>query len=142
MPRKDSMTNPRKNPTKEDLKEFLGVARYRRFKLIYDELANMKYAAKMVWHEPDKHWIMRFYYSKIPLFSIHWGVDNFYAGMVLKNQVYQQLLKQDGLSRDTQSLLEKCTPNRMKGTTRVEANLEMMKENEGFFGLLPMLIKS
>ncbi len=138
----DPMLNPNRAPTKKDLEDFLGVGRYRRFDLIYDELFNLKLDARFVWSELDKIWFIRFYIGKAPIFSIHWGVDYFYAYLSLETKSYKKVVRHKDITPEALGLLQKNPPNPIKHTTRVEANLEMMKEQEAFFQLLPVLIQT
>ncbi|UCD38754.1 MAG: hypothetical protein JSW54_04545, partial [Fidelibacterota bacterium] len=73
----DPMLNPNRPPTKEDLEDFLGVGRYRRFDAIYQELISLKLDGRVVWSDLDKNWFLRFYYGKTPIFAIRWGIDYF-----------------------------------------------------------------
>ena len=137
----DHLHNSNRTPTKEDLEDFLGIGRYRRFDLIYDELFNLKLDAKFVWSELDKIWFIRFYTGKAPIFSIHWGVDYFYASLILDTKHYTKAARHKDITPEALGLLQKNPPNPIKHTTSVEANLERMKEQEAFFELLPVLIR-
>ncbi len=141
MPYKEPFLNPDSTPTKKDLEDFLGVSRYRRFEAIYDELREMDLDARMVWNDLDKNWSLRIYKGKTPIFSIRWGIDYFYAYLVLKTEDYQRIARHKNITSDALELLQKHPPIPTQRTTPIEANLEMMREQEGFFELLPVLIK-
>jgi len=138
----DPMLNPNRPPTKEDLEDFLGVGRYRRFHAIYKELVNLKLADRFVWSDLDKSWFLRFYYGKTPIFSIRWEVDYFYAHLVLEEEDFRKIARHKGITPEALALLQENPPNPTKRTTSVEANLEMMKEQEAFFELLPVLLRT
>jgi|GEM_PF-4068492 len=137
----DPMLNPNRTPTKKDLEDFLGVSRYRRFDAIYEELVGLKLRARFVWSEPDKIWFIRFYSGKAPIFSIRWGIDFFYAYLILEAKYSKKIARHKDITPDALELLQKNPSNPIKHTTGVEANLEMMKEQEAFFHLLPVLIR-
>ncbi len=137
----DHLHNPDRTPSKEDLEDFLGLGRYRRFDLIYEELFNLKLDAKFVWSELDKIWFIRFYAGKAPIFSIHWGIDYFYASLSLETKSYKKVGQHKDITPDALGLIQKNPPNPIKHTTPVEANLEVMREQEAFFQLLPVLIQ-
>ncbi len=137
----DHLHNPNRTPSKEDLEDFLGLGRYRRFDLIYEELFNLKLDARFVWSELDKIWFIRFFSGKAPIFSVYWGIDYFYAYLVLEARQNKKVVKHKDITHDALNLLQTNPPNPLKHTVRVEANLEMMKEQEAFFQLLPVLIQ-
>lgn len=137
----DPLTNPRSEPTKEDLEEFLRPGRYHRFDTIYEELIEIGLTAKMVWSKPDKQWHHSFSYKKQPIFTIRWGIDYFYVLLVLKSDDYLKVARSKDITSDAAELLRRYPPNPMKGTTRVEANMEIMRDQEAFFELLPLLLR-
>ncbi len=137
----DPMHNPNRPPTKEDLEDFLGLGRYRRFDVLYEELIGMKLDARFVWSELEKIWFIRFYSGKAPIFSIRWGIDYFYAYIALEDKHYKKIARHKDITPDALELLQKNPSNPIKKTISVEANLEMMKEQEAFFQLLPVLIR-
>ncbi len=137
----DPLHNSSKPPSKEDLEDFLGISRYRRFDLIYEELISLKLDDKFMWSELDKIWFIRFYTGKVPIFSIRWGIDFFYAYLTLEAKYSKKIARHKDITPDALELLRKNPSNPMKHTTGVEANLEMMKEQEAFFQLLPVLIR-
>ncbi len=94
-----------------------------------------------MWSELDKIWSIRFYSGKAPIFSIRWGIDFFYAYLTLEAKYSKKIARHKDITPDALELLRKNPSNPMKHTTRVEANLEMMKEQEAFFQLLPVLIR-
>ncbi|UCH09794.1 MAG: DUF3788 family protein [Fidelibacterota bacterium] len=141
MAQQSPLLNPDKQPTKEDLEDYLGVGRYRRFEAIYDELVESNLEGQFRWSDLDKSWLLHFYKGKTPLFSIRWGIDYFYAYFILKIDDYKKIIRQESISSDARYLLQKKPPMHMKQQTPVEANLEMAREQEGFFDLLPTLIK-
>lgn len=141
MPYVNPMHNPKSAPTKDDLEHFLGLGRYRRFEIVYDELIAMDLSAQMVWSELEKSWFIRFHHGKAPIFSIKWGIDNFYAYLDLKIKDQQQVVRHKEITSGARDLLQRNPPNRTKSTIPIEANLEMMRDQEEFLELLPVLIK-
>lgn len=138
---RNPLTDPKVIPTKELLEDYLGLGRYRRFEAIYDELIEMGLKARLIWSDQAKSWFHRFYYKKIPIFNIIWGIDYFYAAVILKEDEYSRLFRDKGkLKPDAAELLKRNPPNKLKGTVRVEANMEKMSDHEAFFDLLPVLI--
>ncbi|UCH61699.1 MAG: DUF3788 family protein [Fidelibacterota bacterium] len=137
----DPMLNPNRPPTKEDLEDFLGISRYRRFDAIYKELIGLNLDARCVWSELDKIWFIHFYSGKAPIFSIRWGVDYFYAHLSLEAKHYTKVAQQKNITPDALELLQKSPTNPTKKIKRIEANLEMMKDQEAFLQLLPALIR-
>ncbi len=135
------LTNPRSVPTKEDLEEFLGPGRYHRFDVIYEELIEMDLTAKMVWSKQDNQWHHSFSYKKQPIFTIRWGIDYFYVLLVLKSGDYLKVARSKDITPDAAELLRRYPPNQMKGSTRIEANMEIIKDQEAFFDLLPVLLR-
>ncbi|MCH8326959.1 MAG: hypothetical protein IID15_00355, partial [Candidatus Marinimicrobia bacterium] len=76
-------------PTKEDIEEYLGPGRYRRFDSIYKEIISLKFAARMRWNKHESNWFHQFYYmGEKPLFSIRWGIDYFYGYLILPSKEY------------------------------------------------------
>ena len=137
----DPMLNPNRPPTKEDLEDFLGVGRYRRFDAIYQELISLKLDGRLVWSDLDKNWFLRLYHGKTPIFNIRWGVDYFYAQLVLEAEQYKKIARHKDITPNALGLLKKSLSNPTKQSTRVEANLERMNQQEAFFELLPLLIR-
>ena len=135
------MVNRKRAPTKEDLEEFLGVPRYRRFDLIYNELIGLGLDPYMTWNEPDKMWYMGFKRGKTLLFSIRWGIDFFYAHGVIDLDNYKGVARDKEITPDALAILQKNPPNQTNQTLTLEANLEKMREQEGFFELLPVMIR-
>jgi hypothetical protein len=142
MAQQNPLLDPDRQPTKEDLEEFLGRGRYRRFEAIYDELVEMDLKGLFVWSELDKSWRLPFQKGKTTIFSIRWGIDYFYAYFILRTEDYKKIIRQENITPDARHLLQKKPPMHMKQQTPVEANLEMAREQEGFFDLLPTLIKT
>jgi hypothetical protein len=141
MPKDGPITNPKSSPTKEDLEDFLGRGRYQRFERVYNELVDTGLAAQFVWNEFDKSWSLRFLSGKKPLFTIRWGIDFFYAQLVLKETVVTEIVRHKDLTQDALRVVRKHSPNTANRTLRIEANLEKMSEQEGFFELLPILVE-
>jgi len=129
-------------PTKEDLEDYLGPGRFRRFDAIYDEIVSLHFDAQLKWNKHESSWFHQFYYlGKKPLFSIRWGIDYFYGYLVISSKEYMKITKHSEMTDYSLSLVRKYPENRNKGTVRIEANLEKMNEQEGFFDLIPVLIK-
>jgi hypothetical protein len=141
MPNDSAVTNPNSSPTKEDLEDFLGRGRYARFEKVYDELIDMGLAGQFVWNDFDKNWSLRFLWEKKPLFTIRWGIDFFYAYLVLKEETAKEIVGHKKITEDAIRVVRKHSPNTANRTQRIEANLEKMSEQEGFFDLLPILIE-
>jgi len=133
--------SPTSTPTKEDVEDYLGKGRYRRFETIYDELVEMGLSGHFVWNTVDKNWSLRFKYGKTYIFDIHWGVDYFSANLILDIDTYTSIIRHKEITPDAIVLLRKYSPNPTKRIVRIEANLETMRDQEGFFELLPVLIK-
>jgi hypothetical protein len=133
--------NPKGNPTKKDLEEFLGRGRYARFEKVYDELVEMKLSAQFLWNDFDKNWSLRFQVGAKPLFTIRWGIDFFYAHLVLKEETVKAIVGHQKITEDALRVVRKHSPNAANRTLRIEANLEKMVEQEGFFDLLPILLE-
>lgn len=137
----DPLANPRSVPTKKDLENYLGPGRYHRFDTIYEELIEAGLIAAMVWSKQDQQWHHSFSYKKQPIFTIRWGIDYFYVLLVLKSNDYLKVARSKDITPDAAGLLRRYPPNQMKGTTRIEANMEIMKDQEAFFELLPVLLR-
>ena len=135
------LANPRSVPTKKDLENYLGPGRYHRFDTIYEELKETSLTVKMVWSKQDKQWHHSFSYKKQPVFSIRWGIDFFYVLLVLKSDDYLKLARNKDITPDAADLLRKYPPNPTSKTSRIEANMEIMRDQEAFFELLPVLLK-
>ncbi|UCD38491.1 MAG: hypothetical protein JSW54_03160 [Fidelibacterota bacterium] len=135
------LQNPKSTPTKKDLEDFLGFGRYRRFDAIYRELVAMGLAGKFVWNDIDKNWSLHFYRGKTHIFSIRWGIDYFYSRLVLDSEVYKKVFGHKDLTDEACELLQRNPHNPTKRSMPVEANLEKIRDQDGFFELLPVLIK-
>ncbi|MFB0515740.1 MAG: hypothetical protein ACETWG_03940 [Candidatus Neomarinimicrobiota bacterium] len=141
MPLVNPLLTPDSAPTKGDLEDFLGVGRYRRFDAIYSDLVKMGLDGMFVWSDLDKIWSLRFDYGKVPIFAIRWGIDFFYAYLVLTSDSYTEVIRHKAITPDARQLLKKHPPNQARRTMPVEANLERINEQEAFLELLPVLIK-
>jgi hypothetical protein len=119
----------------------MGPGRYHRFEKVYDELVELKLAGQFVWNDFDKNWSLRFLAGEKPIFTIRWGIDFFYAHLILKEEIFTQILRQKDITEDATRLVRKHPLNQTNRTVRIEANLEKMVEQEGFFDLLPILLK-
>lgn len=137
----DPILNPDATPTKEDLEDFLGIGRYRRFNAIYDEFIDAGLDAQFYWSDLAKAWLMRFYRGKKPIFNIRWGVDYFYAQLFLDTKQYTKIARHKSTTPDVLKLLQRNSPNQTSHRTLVEANLEMINDQEAFIKLLPGLIR-
>ena len=135
------MANRKRVPTKEDLEEFLGPPRYRRFDLIYNEIIDLGLDPHMSWNELDKIWYLGFRRGKTPLFTLRWGIDFFYAHAVIHLNNYTRVARDKDITPDALAILQMNPPNQTKHTVTFEANLEKMREQEGFFELLPVMIR-
>ena len=135
---KNPLTNPKAIPTKDELQEYLGPSRYRRFEVVYDELVDLKLTPKLLWSDLGQSWFHVFYLKKKAIFTIEWGIDYFSACVSLNTQQYTQLVRDEKIAPDAKALVQKSSQSR--GVTRVEANLEHSKEQEAFFDLLPLLL--
>ncbi len=139
---KNPLQDGTRKPTKEDLEDYLGPGRFRRFDSVYNETVNMGFDAQLIWSKNDNNWYYRFYYKgKSHLFDILWGYDYFYTLIVLKSNDYLKLTRHPDITTDALTLIRKYPENKVRKTVRVEANMEKMNEQEGFFDLLPLLIK-
>ena len=128
-------------PTKEDLEDYLGLGRYRRFDKIYNEILSLHFDAKLQWSKNENSWFHQFYYrGKKPLFSIRWGIDYFYGYLILSSKDYIKITNHPKMTEYSLSVVRKFPENRAKRMVRIEANLEKMNEQEGFFDLIPALI--
>ena len=131
-----------KVPTKEDLEDYLGPGRFRRFDSVYEEIIDLDFDAKLLWSKHDKSWFHRFFYKgKTALFDIIFGHDFFYTLLVIDKKKYLKITNDKAVTQYALELVRKFPENRMKETVRVEANMEKMNEQEAFFDLLPLLIK-
>ena len=135
------LENARAVPTKEDLEDFLGPGRYRRFDTVYEELIDMDIIAKVEWNKQNKQWFHKFSFKDRSIFTIRWGIDYFYALLVLDSNSYLKISRSENLTPGAAKLIRKFPANQLKGTTRIEANLETINEQEAFFELLPLLLK-
>lgn len=138
---RNSMANPKRIPAKEDIEEYLGVSRFRRFDLIYKELIELGLVPKMEWHVQDQLWYLAFQRSKKSLFSIYWGIDFFYAHLILSTDDYKLVARDKAITPDALTVLQKNPPNQTQQNVRIEANLENMRALEGFLELLPVMIR-
>ena len=68
-------------------------------------------------------------------------MDYFYAYLTLKTKHYTKVARHKNITPDALELLQKSPSNPTKQVKRVEANLEIMKEQEAFLQLLPVLIR-
>ncbi|UCH11358.1 MAG: DUF3788 family protein [Fidelibacterota bacterium] len=141
MPSDNPITNPKSRPTKGDLEDFLGRGRYQRFEKIYDELVELGLEGQFLWNKFDKNWSLRFLDGKKPLFKIRWGIDYFYAYLILQEDTAARIVRHKKITPDALRLVRKHSPNAASRTVRIEANLEKIVEQEGFFDLLPILLK-
>ena len=138
----DPILDGTRTPTKEDLEDYLGPGRFRRFDSVYNEMINMGFDAQLTWSKNDKSWFYRFYYKgDSHLFDIYWGHDFFYTLIILSPEDYLELTRHADITPDALTLIRKFPENQVRKTVRVEANMEKMNEQEGFFDLLPLLIK-
>ena len=135
------LINPDTEPTKEDLEDWLGPSRYRRFEVVYDELIDNDLDPKMVWSDREGSWYHQFDKGKRELFSIKWGVDHFYALLILSEDDYMKLVRHEDLQPDSRVLLQRFGPKPPHRNARVEANLERMSDQEAFLDLIPLMIK-
>ncbi len=136
----NSMANPKRIPKKEDIEEYLGVSRFRRFDLIYKELIELGLVPKMEWHVQDQLWYLAFRRSKKSLFSIYWGIDFFYAHLILSTDDYKLVAQDKAITPDALAVLQNNPPNQTQQNVRIVANLENMRALEGFLELLPVMI--
>ncbi len=141
MSQKNPLHNDKAVPSKEELQEYLGPARYRRFEAVYDELVDLDFTAKLIWSDVDQSWCHAFHFKKKPIFCIRWGIDYFYASIDFKPADFSQLQKHDQVKPDAKQILQKGSAIQSRGIIQVEANLEHSKEQEAFFDLLPLLMK-
>ncbi len=141
MSQKNPLQNAKAVPSKEELREYLGRARYRRFEVVYDELVDLDLTPKLQWSDAGSSWFHAFYFRKKPIFNIEWGIDYFYASICLNQAFFSQLVRNDTIVPDTKDLLERGCAKQSSGAIQVEANLEHSKEQEAFFDLLPLLLK-
>lgn len=139
MSHKNPLIDPKAVPTKEELQEYLGPSRYRRFEVVYDELLDLKFTPKLQWSDLGQSWYHAFYYKKKIIFTIEWGIDYFSACLTLNTEQYTQLVRNENIAADARALVQKSSQSR--GVTRIEANLEHSKEQEAFFDLLPLLLQ-
>ena len=109
--------------------------------MIYEELLELGLTAAMVWGEQDKQWHHRFSYKKQSIFTIRWGIDFFYVLLVLNSDDYLKIARNKDVTPDAAELLRKYPPNPTRKISRVEANMEIMRDQEAFFDLLPVLLK-
>lgn len=138
---KNPLENINVKPTKEDLEDYLGLGRFRRFDKIYDEMIDLDMVAKLVWDKVDNFWLFRFHYKENPLYDLKWGIDYFYTFLLLKSADYLKITNNPDMTSAALDLVRKYPENRARGEVRVEANMEKMIEQEGFFDLLPVLQK-
>ncbi|MCK4577884.1 MAG: hypothetical protein KAU50_03785 [Candidatus Marinimicrobia bacterium] len=136
---REALRDSKRAPSKEDLEEILGPARYRRFEMVYDEIIDMDLLAQIKWSKLDGSWFHAFFYEKEYLFGIKWGPDFFYTQMEVDADLCLWLQKNDQLSNDSREILLK-NRNQAKGGATVEANLEHPKEQEAFFDLLSLVL--
>ncbi len=141
MSAKNPLHNAKAAPSKEELQEYLGPARYRCFEVVYDELVDLDLTPKLQWSDAGRSWFHAFYFRKKPIFDIEWGIDYFYASIGLNQALFSQLVRNDTIAPDAKELLQRATANQSRGVVHVEANLEHSKEQEAFFDLLPLLLK-
>ena len=137
----NSMGNPKRIPAKEDIEDYLGSRRFRRIDLIHKELIELGLVPKMAWHDQDRLWYLAFQRSKKSLFSIYWGLDFFYAHLILSINDYKLLARDRAITPDALAILQKNPPNQTQQNVVIEANLENMRALEGFFELLPVMIR-
>ena len=136
------LINPDTEPTKEDLEDWLGLSRYRRFEVVYDELIDNGLESKMVWSDRDGSWYHQFDQGKRELFSIKWGVDHYYALLILSEDDYMNLVRHEKLPPDSRVLLQRFGPKPPHHrNARIEANLERMSDQEAFLDLIPVMMK-
>lgn len=127
--------------TKESLEIYLGLGRYRRFDAIYEELVERrKLTAKTIWSDQDSSWFYGFYASDKPIFSIKWGVDYFYSSVLLTEGEYLRIVRNKKITPEALELMHRHKINKVKGTARIETNLEIMSEQHAFFDLVHILI--
>lgn len=127
--------------SKETLEDYLGLGRYRRFDAIYEELVERrKLTAKTIWSDQDSSWFYGFYASDKPIFSIKWGVDYFYSSVLLTEREYLRIVRNKKITSEALELMHRHKINKMKGTARIETNLEIMSEQHAFFDLVHILI--
>lgn len=127
--------------TKESLEIYIGLGRYRRFDAIYEELVERrKLTAKTIWSDQDSSWFYGFYASDKPIFSIKWGVDYFYSSVLLTEGEYLRIVRNTKITSEALELMHRHKINKVKGTARIETNLEIMSEQHAFFDLVHILI--
>ncbi|MEE9464518.1 MAG: hypothetical protein V3W14_02935 [Candidatus Neomarinimicrobiota bacterium] len=139
MPLKNPLHDSRSIPTKEDLEEYLGPSRYRRFEVVYDELVDLNFTPKLIWSALERSWHHSFFQKHKPIFTIEWGIDYFFACFTLLPAQYSQLIRHEKITRDGKELLQGSAQTR--NGIKVEANLEHSKEQEAFFDVLPLLLE-
>ena len=69
------------------------------------------------------------------------GIDYFYASISLNQALFSQLVRDGTIGPDAKELLQRGSAKQSSGGIQVEANLELSKEQEAFFDLLPLLMK-
>jgi hypothetical protein len=135
------LIDPHTEPTKEDLEDWLGLSRYRRFEAIYNELVDNDLDPSMVWSDRERSWYHSFEKGKKELFGIKWGIDHFYALLVLSEDDYSKLIRHEKLSPESRVLLQRFGPRPPHRKARVEANLEKMRDQEAFLELVPLMVE-
>ena len=128
-------------PSMESLEKYLGEREFKRFDKIYKEFLALGYNANLEWNRNDQTWFYRYYKDDSPLFDLRLGDDYFYAQVKLSTDDYLQIGRDPGMTEAAHKLLHKYPENKVRKMVRVEAELDKMSDQEGFFDLLPALTK-
>ena len=128
-----------RKPSLESLEIFLGRGEFIRFKKIYIELMILGYNPNPEWKEQDGSWFFRYYRDGNPLFDLQFSDGNFTFEISLASDDYLTLTRSPAMTDLALKLLRKHPENKVRKMVWVEAQINKMSEQEGFFDLLPAL---
>ena len=129
-------------PSMESMEKFLEPRQFQRFDKVYKELLGLGFNANLEWNKNDRTWFYRYYRNGFQLFDLRLGNDHFNAELNLTSDDYLKITRAPELTELALNLLRNYPENRTRKSVFVEAELNKMSEQEGFFDLLPVLTKA
>lgn len=137
----DSFHNGEEQPVLEDLPSILGPRRHHNFDKIYNEIATHGHTPSIEWDKGAGIWFFRYYKNQKKIFDIYVSEQFFYALISFSSEDFVKVARDRDITDATTKLIHKFPEDQSLHTRRVEAALENMNEQEGFFDLLPILDK-
>ena len=137
----DTFHNVEEQPVLEDLPSILGPRLHHNFDKIYNEIATHGYTPNIEWDKGAEVWFFRYYKDQDKIFDVYVSEQYFYALIILSSEDFVKVARHRDMTEATSKLIHKFPENQSLHNRRVEATLDNMNEQEGFFDLLPILNK-